>query len=526
MHNSLQQHLYEPPTIYPLDKAPILHHPSTTASPGLNTKHSALPHHYTSYIGNHPTSRDPFASYETSTSHSTSSIEDWINKTLLDTSSSTLAKKLERVPPFTQPSSPTLPLLGKRKRSQSPGDQEPQGAELLPLTEELLELHTKNMAGNSVQKTPTKDKAQRMEYGLPTSSSAPSGSKTDPNWVKIRMEDHHIYRHSNAFHHPDNSEFKDHILSQIAPERASAVKPVETSDFKEVYETCVRLGVSEATFKREMLDHIIKKEFQVLAEPGDDSQGLQPVYESRKIFKGGIFYLAEQPLRRGFLPHTYPTGKLSPKDLAEKLKADGMANSVPDSTWGYLDRALGPIPKGAKIQNHTRELLTICPGLLCPFFFIEVKTDKGTMEECRNQAARGCATIVNAMRLLLRMLGREDTIGPDKDSYIYCATMGNDVMEWWVGWAEVHEGKHVSWHMDRLRREYFDMDENPLLVMRRYTHNILEWGLTTRLPIIKKLVSDLYAKDTMLLADEENTGPPESPSPAKKLKETHPGMEG
>ena len=390
------------------------------------------------------------------------------------------------------------------------------------------------MASNNLPQTPTKEDGQGNTAGPPAPSSVTSGSKTDRS-VKVRMEDHHIYRNSNAsyhpnntFHHPNNSEFKEHILSQIAPERASAVKPVEIPDLEEAYELCVQLGVSEATFKREMLDLIIKKEFQVLVEPGDDSQGLPPVYESRKIRKGGIFQVTEQPLRRDFLPHTYPTSKFSKKQIAENLKADGMANSVPDSTWGYLARALDLIPQGAKIQSHTRELLNICPGLLCPFFFIEVKTDKGTMEQCRNQAARGCATIVNAMRLLLRMLGREDTIGPDKNSYIYCATLGDEVMEWWVGWAEVHDGKHVSWHMDCLRREHFDGD-SPLLEMRRYTHNVLEWGMTTRLPIIKKLVSDLFANDTMLLADDENMGPPDSPSPAKKLKETYStgsGMKG
>ena len=115
VHNSLQQHLYEPPTIYPLDKAPILHQPSVTASASLNTEQLALPHDYTSYFSNHLISHDPPASYETSTIHLSSSIEDWINKTLLGISSCTLAKTLERVSLFTQPSSPTTSSLGKRK---------------------------------------------------------------------------------------------------------------------------------------------------------------------------------------------------------------------------------------------------------------------------------------------------------------------------------------------------------------------------------------------------------------------------
>ena len=513
----------EPLTIYSLDKAPILHYSSTTAFPRLTT------HHYNSYFSNDLVSLDPSASYKNLTIHSSSSIEDWINKTLLGTSSSTLAKAFERVPPFTQPSSPTTPLLGKRNRGLLQPDQEPQGTKLLQLTEDLLELHTKNMAGNSIQKTPTKDKAQRMDYGLPTSSSASSSpsSKTDPQWVKMRMRLHHISHHSDAFDHPDYIDFKEHILSQIVPERASAVEPAETSEFKEAYRTCVEIGANEATFKREMLEHVIKKDLQVLAAPGDPSQGIQPVYEIRDILKGGIFCEDRQPLRQGLLPHNYPIGSMSPEVLAKKLQADGMTNSVPDCTWGHLPRVLDPIPGGATLQAHTRELLTICPSLFCPFFILKVNIT-GSMEGCRNQAALGCATIVSAMRSLLCILGREDTVGPDKDSYIYCATMSEDFMEWWVGWAEVCEDERVMWHMSLLRMELFDQD-NALQVMRRIMDNIMEWGLMTRLPIIKKLVSDLYARDTMLLADDEDMGPPDSPSPAKRLKETHPtgsGMKG
>ena len=528
MHESLQQRWHEPTTICPLDEAPILHRSSTTASPGLNTEQSALPAHHNSYISNHLIGPNPFASQETSTSYSTSSIENWINKTLLDTSSSILAKALERVPPFTQPSSPTTPLLGKRKRSLSPPNQEPQGAELLPLTRRLLRLHTNNMASNNVYKTPTKGGAQGNAAGPPTPSSGTTGSNVNPNWVKMRMEFHDIYRQSHAFHRADYREFKEQVSSPIALERASGVKPGENSKFKKIYDDCITYRVTEASFKRDMLEHIIMKDFQVLADPGDPTQGIKPVFESRNISGGGIYCQAEQPLRRGFLPHIYPTDELSTKEIADRLSVDGMFNSNPDSVWGFFGRAFGPTYEGAKIQAHAYALLTICPGLHCPFFILEVKMDSGSMEVCRNQAARGCATIVNAMRQLLHMLGREDTVGPDKDTYIYCATMCEDLMEWWVGWAEVCEYKRVKFHMSKLRTELFDQD-NPLLVMRRVMHNIMEWRLMTRLPIIKKLVSDLQAKDTVLLAGKMKMGPPESPSPAKKRKETHlpgSGMEG
>ncbi len=333
----------------------------------------------------------------------------------------------------------------------------------------------------------------------------------------MRMEGHNIYRRSDAFGRADCNGFKENVMSVISPERPSGVKPGEASRFKAIHETCVGSGVTEATMKRDMLKYIIKDDFQVLAEPGDPAQGIQPVYEGRDTSERGIFCQAEQPLRRGHVPHNYLPGL---KDLADRLKADGMTNSVPDSTWGYLARVLAPIPAGAVLQIPTNALLTICPALYCPFFFLEVKPDRGSMEACRNQAARGCATIVNAMRLLLQTLGREDTVGPDEDSYIYCATMNEELLEWWVGWAEVCEGGQVKWHMNRIHREDFEQD-NPLLVMRRYMHNILEWGLTTRLPIIRKLVSDLYDTDTRVLAEEAKKGLPKTPSTGTKRKEIH-----
>ena len=392
MHKSLQQRLYEPPTISPLEKAPILHHPSITVSPGLDTEQAALSDHHTSYTSNHFIGPNPFASYETSTSHSASLIEDWVNKTLQDTPSSTLAKALERVPPLTQPSSPTTLLLGKRKRSLSPPNQEPQGAEILPLTRRLLDLHTGNMTSDSVQETPTEETVLRIDYGPPRSDFVSSGLHRELGVVMARMEYHHIYRNSDAFHRHDYSEFKEHVLSGIIPEHALDAEPRENSRFKEIHRICASKGVTKAIFKRSMLKYIVKDDIQVLARPGD---------ESRNLFEGGIFCQDEEPLREGLLPHNYPADKLSAEDLANRLRTDGMG-------------------------------------------------------VCRNQATRGCATVVNAMRSLLHMLGREDTIGPDKDTYIYCATLGEDYMEWWVGWAEECEGGWVNWHMNSLRRESFD----------------------------------------------------------------------
>ena len=102
------------------------------------------------------------------------------------------------------------------------------------------------------------------------------------------MVHHHIYRNSDAFDRPDYREFKEHVLSTVILERASGVELREKSKFKEIHRTGVSNGVTKETFKREMLKHIIKDDIQVLAGPGDPSQGIQLAYESRDIFEGGI----------------------------------------------------------------------------------------------------------------------------------------------------------------------------------------------------------------------------------------------
>ena len=229
------------------------------------------------------------------------------------------------------------------------------------------------MASSSVQETPTEENALRIDYGPPRSNCGSSGRHIKPGVVMARMEYHHVYRNSDAFDRRDYSEFKKHVLSPIIPERASDVEPKEKSKFKEIHRTCASKGVTKATFKRDMLKYIVKDDIQVLARPGDPSQGIQPVYESRNLFEGGIFCQDEQVLREGLLPHNYPTDKLSAEDLAHKLKPDGMANSIPDSTWGYLSPVLDTIPARDMMQSNTSYLLTICPGLYCPFFLLEVE---------------------------------------------------------------------------------------------------------------------------------------------------------
>lgn len=451
-------------------------------------------------------SLDQSVNRQTSASGSAISIESWLNQTCQATSPSTppLDKVVEKHHTNTQDTVRDHSAYNrKRKRpSSSPGQSFTTGISpiaypqslaasvslqgTLPLTKRFLSKHN-NMSAS--------------RPGIPpTFSSESTSSAVTPKRAKLGMTSHNILRNDAAFNDIKYSSFKKKILSEAAPERHSGIQTGATANFRAIYQTCIDGGVTEATFKREILKHIIMDEFQVLAQPGDPAEGIQPVYASRNTLMEGIFSTLERPLRRGFLPHNFTTNQYNnATDLAKALKADGITNSIPDATWGYLESVLGPRPPGITLPPLTKDLLTVCPSLQCPFLFLEVKLDAGSYLGCCNQAGRAGAIFVCAMRQLLAMTGRKDILGADVESYLYCATTNEDKMEWWVHWAEVHEGNTVSYHMNRLRCEYFESDDS-LLVMRRYMHNMIEWGMTTRLPEIQSMIAKLYEREALLQA--------------------------
>lgn len=359
------------------------------------------------------------------------------------------------------------------------------------------------------------------QTGVPhdsTSSVTSTPSNKNPKWVRQRMKDHHLFRDDDAFDKPEFSSFRQKVFSDFEPKRHSGVEAEAVSNFQLLYNTCIQNGVTEETFKSAMLRSIVNDDFQVVKKPGVPDEGIEPVYEHRNMLKEGIFCQRGQPLRQGLLPHNY-RGKSyqNPAALKSALQDDGMFNSVPDGTWGYLETSLNANTYGATLPSRIKALLTVCPALYCPCFFLEAKPDGGSSEECRNQAGRAGATLVNAMRQLLNYTGRKSTLGLDAESYLYGATMNEECMEWWVNWAEVREGDVVCYHMNRLERVEFGSNDS-LLRMRRFTHNILEWGMTTRLPAIRKLVEDLHKREALLPAEKDSEMPAPAPKSTKRKK--------
>lgn len=103
-----------PPTIHPLNKAPT-GCPKNTASSHLTTEPPALLPSHADSSSCHLTSHDRSARHKITTSHSTSSVEDWIDRTSRGTPTSTLTQALQGTPTITQPSFLTKLPISKAK---------------------------------------------------------------------------------------------------------------------------------------------------------------------------------------------------------------------------------------------------------------------------------------------------------------------------------------------------------------------------------------------------------------------------
>ncbi|KAM0800639.1 hypothetical protein BDR22DRAFT_242361 [Usnea florida] len=316
-------------------------------------------------------------------------------------------------------------------------------------------------------------------------------------WIKSRMEAHHMFRtHPPKFNHPTYKDFKQAVIAPVKQDRSSGVRPESSQRFSARYD--FYKDKNEATFKREMLNLIVKDEFQILIKEADGESGA--VYESYDTFDNGLVSEYEQPLRREYMPHQYGGLGLTKNQIAAKLQADGMTNPVPDALWGFKSSVLPPLPPGVILGTETAELVSVIPGIEWTQFLIEVKPDGGSMETARNQACRGGATLVHAARRVLKKTGRTEAVGPDWDTYVYSVTMDADLMEWWVNWAEVREDGQVMFYMDYIQAVVF-RDEHALQKMRGPIHNILQWALLTRLPNVIERYPAIYdAERTAMLA--------------------------
>lgn len=160
-------------------------------------------------------------------------------------------------------------------------------------------------------------------------------------------------------------------------------------------------------------------------------------------------------------------------------------------------------------------LLNAVPGLQHVFFLIEGVSSAGDMNKAINQACRGGTVAVRIQRLLLEAVGQNSTMdeGPDRQTYIYTATIDNNSMSFWVNFAMAKllpsGEKIVNYHMEHVFSCHFRSVDAELL-LRRVCHNILDWGVRSRRAMLESRCSKLYEverlvieQDAMMVAEHE-----------------------
>lgn len=103
---------------------------------------------------------------------------------------------------------------------------------------------------------------------------------------------------------------------------------------------------------------------------------------------------------RTLLPSKFSANPSLIDEIAKELAKDkDMTNPRPDLIFGLL-RKKHPLAIETQIPPHLHELLEIAPGMHHAFLIIEGKSHSGSSAKAENQARRGGATLVKALRSL------------------------------------------------------------------------------------------------------------------------------
>ncbi|KAL8795290.1 MAG: hypothetical protein Q9182_007549, partial [Xanthomendoza sp. 2 TL-2023] len=355
-----------------------------------------------------------------------------------------------------------------------------------------------------------------------TNSKQPSLA---PGNVRSYMEEHGLFVDKHILDRPAVASFREHVMQVIDYARPSAIKAESERRWQKRTEN-LQLH-NEATMLDFILPNLIKINRQVPAEdpfardpftrkdssaqedfstPPESSNhqeasGHQSADEVMEDFiDDGMTWNVDCEFQRTYLPNAYRLIGYE-KEIATILaKERGIKNPKPDRIYG---RALGSIPAPAlpMLRDETKQLLNIVPNMNHPFFIIEGVQSNGTMAKAINQACRGGTVAVYTQRLLLAATNQPCIDeGPDHENYVYTATINDTSMSFYVTFAFIHEG-NVAFHMEHIYTNAFRAKDG-LLYLRRICHNILDWGLRTRRPMLEQRCALMYEFDRLAILQD------------------------
>lgn len=201
-----------------------------------------------------------------------------------------------------------------------------------------------------------------------------------------------------------------------------------------------------------------------------------------------------------YLPNEFAKDPTLEEDMIKALaKDEDMKNPRPDLTFG-LQR--DKFPLDMPIPDHILDLLEIVPGMHHAFLLLEGKSPAGSLANAENQACRGGATLVKALRTLRALLENDTSHAseeiiqgatapegatptkPDYKSFVFSATMNPAVFNIYVNWFD--EGSKY-YHKDLVESYALKNSKGPGEI-REGLHNIIEWAVRTRRKQIEDLI--------------------------------------
>ncbi|KAL9010127.1 MAG: hypothetical protein Q9173_004910 [Seirophora scorigena] len=432
--------------------------------------------------------------------HSRSSIHTWLDQTPLPTETS-IATQTSHEQDFRA-------NRLKRRRSVSPDLEKAAPAFAAPLTRKALEQHlTLTMSSDQSTLvdqifTPTKNAASSASlYQTPTSTSNPSKPSLPPSEIRYHMEAHRLFIDKGLLLNPDMAGFRDLIMTVAETERPSGRKPESEKRWQNRMK---KIHVhNEATMLDLILPLLVKVGRQVpvqgpatQVEAFMDEQAYASIWEDFE--DSGLDWTLDREFARNFLPNTYHAVGYHDQIAKALAKERGIKNPKPDRAYGLaIDNIPPPEDEAGQLRDETRALLNAIPGLQHVFFLIEGVQSAGDLRKAMNQACRGGTVAVRTQRLLLEAIGY-DTMrqGPDHQTYVYTATIDDNIMSFWVNFAVIKKampsGQHiVNYHMEHVYTYSFRSPDAELY-LRRVCHNILDWGVRSRRPMLEERCSNMY----------------------------------
>ena len=187
----------------------------------------------------------------------------------------------------------------------------------------------------------------------------------------------------------------------------------------------------------------------------------------------------------------------------------GLKNPKPDITYGFEPDAFD--------TPQQKALLTFEPelsgGIISPFFVIQWKGFAGSMQTAKDQARRDGAAMVHSRRKAIERIRFRDISPDDLDlaSIAFSCVINTEAAHVHIHWAEEAEGK-TDWLMAVAKRYHLEEDDD-IRNLRRTLHNILDWGLSERLTLVKAQVN-LYQEQAALAY-----GPDNGPAKRRRVEE-------